>query len=104
MEGFFEVCRARGLTGRQGVILPESNVKNLMLKEEVVQAVREGWFHLWGVGTIDEGIELLTGVPAGEQQQDGSYPPGTVHQKVEAKLREYAQRLREHGAGARRSV
>ncbi len=105
VEGFYTVCKAKGLTGEQGVILPESNVKNLMLKDEVVQAVRDGKFHLWSVRTIEEGIELLTGVPAGEQKPDGTYPAGTVHQMVDAKLREYAQRLKEFGtAGGRRET
>ncbi len=98
VEGFFEVCKAKGLTGEQGVILPEANVKNLMLKDEVIQAVKEGRFHLWSVRTVDEGIELLTGVPAGQQAPDGTYPEGTVHQRVDAKLREYARRLKEYGA------
>ena len=66
----------------------------------MVQAVREGRFHLWGVRTIDEGIELLTGVPAGEKGLDGNYPKGSVHQRVDAQLREYAQRLKEFGMGA----
>ncbi len=105
VEGFFEVCKARGLTGEQGVVLPEANVRNLMLKDEVVQAVREGRFHLWSVRTIDEGIELLTGVPAGKKGEDGSYPVGTVHQLVDTRLRQYAHRLREFGpCGAARPV
>jgi lon-related putative ATP-dependent protease len=105
VEGFYEVCKAKGLTGEQGVILPEANVKNLMLKDEVVQAVRDGKFHLWAVRTVDEGIELLTGVPAGEQQADGRYPEGTVHFLVDARLRENAQRLKEFGApGERREA
>ena len=97
-EGFYEVCKAKGLTGEQGVILPEANVKHLMLKDEVVEAIREGRFHLWAIRTVDQGIELLTGVAAGEQRPDGSYPEGTVHQRVDARLREYAQRLKEFGA------
>ncbi|MGI5836209.1 MAG: Lon protease family protein [Chloroflexota bacterium] len=97
VEGFYEVCKAKGLTGEQGVIIPEANIKNLMLKDEVVQAVRDGKFHLWSVRTVDEGIELLTGVRAGEQLPDGTYPQGTVHQMVDARLREYAQKLKEFG-------
>ena len=103
VEGFYEVCKAKGLTGEQGVVLPEANVKNLMLKPEVVQAVREGKFHLWSVSTVDEGIELLTGVAAGELRPDGSYPQGSVHERVDAKLRAYASRIKEYGAGARRA-
>ncbi len=97
VEGFFEVCKAKGLTGEQGVVLPATNVRNLMLKEEILQAVRAGRFHLWSARTIDEGIELLTGVPAGSKGEDGRYPVGTVHQLVDTRLRQYAQRLREFG-------
>ncbi|MHB0867983.1 MAG: Lon protease family protein [Chloroflexota bacterium] len=104
VEGFYEVCKAKGFTGEQGVVLPEANVKNLMLKDHVAQAVRDGSFHLWAVRTVDEGIELLTGVPAGEQQADGSYPEGTVHQRVDARLREYAQRLKEFGTPSGRDL
>ncbi len=98
VEGFYEVCKAKGLTGQQGVIIPESNVRNLMLKDEVVQAVKDGKFHLWSVRTIDEGIELLTDVKAGQPAKDGTYPQNTVHYKVDAKLREYARRLKDFGA------
>ena len=86
IEGFFAVCKAHGLTGDQGVMIPKTNVPTLMLDEEVVQAVRDGKFSIWQVSTIDEGIELLTGVPAGTQQEDGSYPEGTVHRMVEDRL------------------
>ena len=68
IEGFFEVCKAKGLTGQQGVMIPDSNVQNLMLKEEVVDAVKEGKFNVYSVKTIDEGIEVLTGTKAGERQ------------------------------------
>jgi lon-related putative ATP-dependent protease len=98
VEGFYLVCKTKGFTGEQGVILPASNVKNLMLKEEVIQAVQDGRFHLWAVNDVDQGIELLTGVPAGERKEDGSYPEGTVHYLVDAQLRRYAQLLREFGA------
>lgn len=98
IEGFFAVCKAKGLTGDQGVILPAANVPNLMLEEEVIDAVRAGQFHIWGVRTIDEGIELLTGRPAGQRGTDGQYPEGTIHQLVEARLRDYAERLRAFSA------
>jgi predicted ATP-dependent protease len=88
IEGFYAVCRARGLTGKQGVVIPEANVPNLMLGDEVVQAVTEGRFHIWAVSTIDEGIELLTGTPAGE-----------VDQLVDERLGAYAERLREFAGG-----
>jgi lon-related putative ATP-dependent protease len=86
IEGYFEVCKAAGLTGEQGVVLPESNVANLMLKEEVVEAIREGKFHIWPVRTIDEGIEVLTGVKAGERLPDGSFEPDTVNSMVDQRL------------------
>jgi len=106
VEGFFEVCREVGLTGEQGVMIPRANVKNLMLKEEVVEAVREGRFHIWPVGTVDEGIEILTGVPAGSRGQDGFFPEDSVHGRVDARLRELAERLAEFGrhSGSEESV
>jgi predicted ATP-dependent protease len=91
IEGFFRVCKARGLTGDQGVMIPHQNVKNLMLNHEVVQACAERKFHIWPVRTIDEGIELLTGVPAGQRDENGQFPAGTVHARVEARLREFAE-------------
>ena len=94
VEGFFDVCRAKGLTGEQGVIIPRQNVKNLMLREDVVEAVKEGRFHVWSVGTIDEGISVLTGRPAGEKQPDGSYPEGTVNFLADKRLKELAETLR----------
>jgi lon-related putative ATP-dependent protease len=100
IEGFFEVCKARGLTGKQGVMIPESNVQNLMLKEEVVDAVKKGKFHLYSVKTIDEGIEVLTGVKAGEKREDGTYEEGTINFKVNEHLKEMAGKLKEFAAGA----
>lgn len=94
IEGFFDVCKARGLTGEQGVLIPASNVRNLMLREDVIEVVREGKFHICSVRTIDEGIALLTGVPAGEPQPDGSYPEGTVNFLVQKRLRELAEQAR----------
>ena len=95
IEGFFATCKATGLTGEQGVIIPRTNSKNLMLQHEVVAAVRSGTFHIWAIETIDEGIELLTGRPAGDRQPDGAYPVGSVNALVEERLRGYADRLRE---------
>ena len=89
IEGFFDVCRAKGLTGDQGVIIPARNVDNLMLREDVLQAVSEGKFHIYRVNTVDEGIELLTGIPAG-QAVDGEYPAGTINARVKQRLRELA--------------
>ena len=98
IEGFFAICKAKGLTGDQGVIIPAANVPHLMLDEEIIDAVKAGQFHLWGVRTIDEGIELLTGHPAGERGADGQYPEGTVHRLVEGRLAVYAEHLRDFGA------
>ncbi len=98
IEGFFEVCKAKGFTGKQGVMIPESNVQNLMLKEEVVDAVKQGKFHIHSVKTIDEGIEVLTGVKAGERKKDGTFDEGTVNDKVDKRLREMAERLRQFTA------
>jgi predicted ATP-dependent protease len=97
IEGFYAVCKVKGLTGEQGVIIPAANAQHLMLKDEVVEAVREGRFHVWAVRTVDEGIEILTGVPAGQRGPDGQYPEGTVHRLVSDRLRAYAERLRDFG-------
>ena len=97
IEGFYDVCKAKGLTGSQGVMIPKDNVRNLMLKDEVIEAVRTGRFHIYAVATIDEGMEVLTGVSAGEQQDDGTYPDGTVHHLVEMRLQGLAQKAREFG-------
>ncbi len=93
IEGFFDLCQARGLTGEQGVLIPESNVKHLMLRQDVVQAVRDGQFHIYPVETIDQGIEILTGVEAGDRDEEGNYPEGTVNYLVEARLTEMAEKL-----------
>jgi len=91
IQSFFNICRINGLTGKQGVIIPAQNVKNLVLSDEVVKAVEEGMFHIYPVTTVDEGIEILTGVPAGEKKPDGTYPEGTVNDRVYKKLRYYAE-------------
>ncbi|GFK94622.1 Lon protease [Fundidesulfovibrio magnetotacticus] len=91
IEGFFEVCRRRGLTGRQGVLLPRDNVVNLMLKEEVLQAVRDGLFNVWPVASIEEAMELLTGMEAGSRGPDGLYPQGTLFRLVDERLARLAQ-------------
>ncbi|MFN8499821.1 MAG: ATP-binding protein [Anaerolineae bacterium] len=94
IEGFFEVCRATELTGRQGVIIPAANVPQLMLKHEVAQAIEDGRFHVWAVHTIDEAMALVTGLPAGERGADGKYPEGSLHRRVQDKLRSYAEKSR----------
>ena len=96
LEGFFEVCKAKGLTGEQGAMIPASNVQNLMLKEEIVRAAQAGKFSIYPARTIDEGIEFLTGVPAGERQPDGSYQEGTVNYLVNKRLREMAEMARDY--------
>jgi predicted ATP-dependent protease len=98
VEGFFDVCRARGLTGRQGVLIPAANVQHLMLRDDVVAACRDGQFAVYAVSTIDQGIEILTGVAAGERGSDGGFPAGTVNRLVEAKLTAFAQARRRFNA------
>ncbi|MEO0102266.1 MAG: ATP-binding protein, partial [candidate division WOR-3 bacterium] len=102
IEGFFEVCKKRGLKGTEGVIIPERNLEDLMLKEEVISACREGKFHIYAVKMIDEAIEILTGVPVGERDEKGNYPEGTVNYLVAKKLKEYALKYKEFiGEGKR---
>jgi predicted ATP-dependent protease len=86
IEGFYKVCKARGLDGAQGVIIPKANVQDLMLKKEVVDAVHDGKFHVWAIGHIDEALELLTGLPAGQRLPDGTWEPDTINFKVDQKL------------------
>jgi len=96
IEGFLDVCAARGLTGRQGVIVPAANRKNLMLRLDVVEAAAADRFHVHAVETVDQAIELLTDRPAGERGADGAYPPDSVNGLVEARLIELAERAREY--------
>jgi len=95
IEGFYRVCEAKGLTGDQGVMIPVQNVDNLMLATDVVDAVREGRFHIYPVSTVDEGIETLTGIPAGKQLPDGSFEEGTIYSRVAARLEEIREALKE---------
>lgn len=97
VEGFFDVCRAVGLSGAQGVMIPRSNLSELMLREDVVAAVAEGQFHVWAVATVDEGFELLTGVPAGERGPDGAFPEGSANRRVEDRLHAFGASLRAAG-------
>jgi lon-related putative ATP-dependent protease len=92
IEGFFEVCREKGLTGAQGVIIPSSNVQNLMLRKDVIDAVKKKQFHIYRIATVAEGIEVLTGVPAGQADDDGNFPPGTVFGGVQHKLKTFFER------------
>lgn len=89
IEGFFTSCKLKGLTGEQGVMIPRQNIVNLMLEEEVARAVKEGKFHIFAVDTVDEGIEILTGIPAGERGENGRYPEGTINFLVQQKLEMY---------------
>ena len=91
IEGFFDICHARGLTGEQGVLIPEANVKHLMLRKDVVDAASAGKFHIYPVATVDDVIELLTGIPAGEPDTTGNLPSGSINQRVRAKLIEFAR-------------
>ena len=91
IEGFFQVCKMRGLDGSHSVIIPKQNIKNLNLSDEVVQAVKDGKFHIYAITTIDEGIELLTGVPAGSKDENGNFPAGTINYLVYQKLKKYAK-------------
>jgi len=92
IEGFFDLCRARGSNGGQGVIIPASNVRHLMLRRDVVEAVKAGKFAVYPVATVDQGIEVLTGVAAGERDSFGRFPEGTVNQRVEARVIELAEK------------
>jgi predicted ATP-dependent protease len=100
IEGFFDLCKARGLTGTQGVLIPRANVQNLMLREDIVEAAKEKKFSVHAVSTIDEGIALLTGVAAGERQSDGSYPAASLNGRVQARLKAFADRARYFNGGA----
>ena len=97
IEGFFTCCKAKGLTGDQGVIIPASNVKDLMLRPEVVDAVRQGTFHIWSVANVEQGIELLTGKKAGVRKKDGSYPKGSVYALVDERLKNLAEGMARFG-------
>jgi lon-related putative ATP-dependent protease len=99
IEGFFDVCKDRGLTGTQGVMIPEKNVPDLMLREDVLEAVKKGKFRIYAVKTIDQGIEILTGVRAGKRRTDGSFLPGTVFGSVDSKLKYYAEQWKKFEAG-----
>ena len=97
IEGFYRACALRELTGRQGVIIPESNVRHLMLSPDIVESVRARRFHVWSARTVDEGIELLIGIPAGQRGPDGQFPEGTLHARVEKRLERWA-RMAEDGS------
>lgn len=97
IEGFHDVCRVAGFTGTQGIVMPAPNKDNLMLRKDVVESVQKGDFHIYAVSTVDEGIELLTGVAAGERDADGKFPEGTINQRVDSRLREMGETMRRFG-------
>jgi len=97
IEAFFDICKYKGLTGRQGVIIPAKNTRNLMLKQEVIDAVKDGKFHLWPISTIEEGVEILTGMEAGTLQAGGTYPEGTLFRTVDDRLSELGEIVRKFG-------
>ena len=97
IEGFHDVCRVIGFSGQQGVIIPARNRRNLMLREDVVESVRQGRFHIFAVDSVDGAMEMLTGLPAGERQPDGAYPEGTINARVDARLRELGEVMRRFG-------
>jgi predicted ATP-dependent protease len=96
IEGFYDVCRLKGLTGTQGVLIPAENVEDLMLRDEVIEAVAMGRFHIYPVSRVEQGVEILTGVPAGQRNASGKFEAGTVFAKVDARLREMADTMRKY--------
>lgn len=96
IEGFYQVCKQRGLNGEHGVIMPIQNVKNLNLSDEVINSVKEGKFHIYAISSIDEGIEILTGVPAGKKNKEGKFPAGTIKYLAYEKLKHYAENAKEN--------
>ncbi|MBR2626919.1 MAG: ATP-dependent protease, partial [Peptococcaceae bacterium] len=96
-EGFFALCRKRGLTGTQGVLIPVSNVKDLVLNDDVIDAVKDGMFHIYPISHISQGIELLMGHPAGERDEQGNFPADSVHGRVYAKLKAFADGAKHYG-------
>jgi lon-related putative ATP-dependent protease len=104
IEGFFDICKSRGLTAEQGVLIPASNVQHLMLRQDVVQAVEAGQFHIYPVQTVDEGIEILTGVPAGAPDEEGEYSPGSLNDQVKKRLAELAVKRKAFGPSQEKEV
>lgn len=99
IEGFFDICNARGLTGEQGVIIPKANLQHLMLRKPVIDAVKAGRFHIWAVDHVDQGIEILTGVEAGTRDGDGSWTEGSVNERVSRRLEDLGRQLQTWGRG-----
>ena len=99
IAGFYDVCRERGLTGTQGVLVPRGNVADLMLSAEVVESCRAEQFHVYAIERIEEALELLTGTPVGEHTPEHGYPEGTLYGRIQDKLDFYSERMKEHGRG-----
>ena len=99
IEGFFDVCKAKRLTGKQGVMIPKKNVDDLMLRKDVLEAVEKKRFHIWAVETVDQGIEILTGKPAGQRDKKGNYPEGTIHFLANQKLQDFAEQMKAYWPG-----
>jgi lon-related putative ATP-dependent protease len=99
IEGFFDICRLKRINGRQGVMIPRRNLKHLMLRDDVIEAVEKGKFHIWAVSTVEEGIEILTDIKAGKSKADGSYPKDTINFKVDERLKHLAETFKEFSGG-----
>jgi ATP-dependent Lon protease len=99
VEGFFDVCKAKGMTGKQGVMIPHLNIGDLMLRKDVIQTVKEGKFHIYSIKTIEQGVEILTGTEAGERLPEGGFKEGTVNFMVDKKLRELGIKIKEFEGG-----
>ena len=95
IEGFFEVCKSKGLTGDQGVVIPKGNVRNLVLKDEVTQAVKDGRFTVYAVESVEHGMEVLTDLPTGEPDESGDYPEGTLNHAITQKLERMAAKAKD---------
>ena len=102
IEGFFDLCAARGLTGRQGVVMPRTNLQQLVLRDDVARAIEDGKFHLYAIDNVAQGIEILTGLPAGDRDHSGRFPARSVFGRVERRIIEIAERLREAEAALER--
>ena len=98
IEGFFEICKQKGLNGKQGVLIPHSNIKNLMLKEEVIRAAFNNKFTIYGIKTIDEGIEILTGIKPGKRSRSGKFPEGSPNYAVDNKIRRFTEKFQKISA------
>jgi predicted ATP-dependent protease len=101
IEAFFDLCAAKGLTGQQGVLIPERNCDALMLRDDVVEAIAAERFHVYAITTVEEGVELLSGVPAGVADENGHYPEGSLFRAVEMRLKRFHQAMSELGRGAK---